>query len=80
MYTPSNDMMVAFMAVTAASLTLGFSLGMLICMLRERTQVINYALRNNLNTMPELLRDLYPETFWELGQVINKEKDNNGQS
>lgn len=62
------------MVVTFSSGLLGFAIGMLIAMLREKTRVINYAIRNSMNTMPELLRDLYPDTYWEPSKIRNHDK------
>jgi ligand-binding sensor protein len=77
MYTTHFDMAFTVMIIIGCSILLGFVLGAVITVHKEQQKVIRYASKNDMNTMHELLRDLYPFVFWEPSFLMRKKEVKN---
>lgn len=77
MYTNDFNMAFLVMIITACSILLGFVLGQVIASHKERQKVIRYASKNDMNTMHEMLRDLYPFVYWEPSFLLPKKEVKN---
>ena len=63
---PTSVMLALIVSLVIVSFLFGIVLGMVISSVKEKMTVIRYAIKNSMNTMPELLRDLYPGALEEL--------------
>lgn len=71
------DMTITVMVVIICSMLFGYALGTVISTSREQQKIIKYASKNDMNTMHELLQDLYPFVLWPPSSLIKKEEVKN---